>query len=517
MPAAALHEESLMAAVSVSSGNETQVRQQPETSPAAMPANASGFDFAPGIERAFPSRFEEADIVVESTDGQVPPFVQGTYFLNGPARFGADSFSYQHWLDGDGMVSALRFLNNQIRFTSRYVRSTKFVEEQEAGEPLFRTFGTTFQGSRLNSLSNGLESPVNVSVYPFGDHLLAFGEQGLPWDLDPETLETRGPYTFNGRLNQASPFSAHPKFDSESGEMFNFGVFFSSTPRLYFYCFGPEGLRYRKAANLEFPCSVHDFSISKRYAVFYLSPYLLDLTALLHEEHTVMDSLRWQPERGSRLLVLNRQNGEFVASIPVGSRYCLHLTNSFERDGKLFVDVLEFDEPIYPQYQPVPSMFQTAPPGGPVRLIVDLEKEELVSRESIPYLCSPDFPALDSRRAMRDYDDFWMLGISSTGKQGRKFFDQLVHANWNQAAPKDIYQCSEMCYLGGEPVFIGAAAAEEGVVICQEFDARERKSSFLLFASHHVNQGPLAKLRLSRPLYLGFHAVFQPERTQLSG
>jgi len=49
-------------------------------------------------------------------------------------------------------------------------------------------------------------------------------------------------------------------------------------------------------------------------------------------------------------------------------------------------------------------------------------------------------------------------------------------------------------------------------VICQEFDAREKKSSFLLFDARHVRNGPVAKLRLEQPIYLAFHAVFQPER-----
>jgi len=493
---------------------ETTVRDMAQVGPTDATSGTATVlsDFAPGIENAFPDEFQEADCVVESIEGQVPAFVQGAYYLNGPARFGRNGLSYQHWLDGDGMVCALHFENQQIRFRSRYVRGTKFVAEQEAGHPLFRAFGTTFKGSRLNSLNNGLESPVNVSVYPFGKQLLAFGEQGLPWELDPETLATRGPYTFNGRLNQASPFSAHPKFDPDSGEMFNFGVFFSQTPRLYFYCFGPEGLRFRKGAALDFPCSMHDFSISKHYAIFYVSPYLLDINSLLLGERTVMDSLQWEPERGSRLLVLSRQNGEMVASIPIGSRYCLHLMNSFEQEERLCVDLLEFDEPIYPQYQPVPNMFRTTPRGGPVRLTVDLKKQEMVGRQPLPYFCSPDFPALDPRFSMRPYSDFWMLGISSTGGHGRKFFDQLVHANWNEEASKDVYQCPSMRYLGGEPVFIAAEGSEDGLIICQEFDAQKRRSSFLLFDAHRVHRGPVAKLSLKQPVYLGFHAIFQPER-----
>src|SRR5256714_1335867 len=281
-------------------------------------------DFAPGIEAVFPHEFQECDLIVETAGNRLPDFIRGTYYLNGPARFGFGDLAYQHWLDGDGMICALRFEADAIRLKNRYIRSRKFEEERSAGQPLFRTFGTAFAGSRLNRVNNGLESPVNVSVYPFDGRLLAFGEQGLPCELSPETLETRWQFNFSGRLNDTSPFSAHPKFDPATGEMFNFGIFFSpQTPRLYFYCFGREGLRYRRSVPLEYPCSVHDFSLSGTYASSYLSPYLLDVAKLLQEGRTVMDSLRWTPDRGSRLVILARSTGEVVASLPVGNRHCL--------------------------------------------------------------------------------------------------------------------------------------------------------------------------------------------------
>ena len=485
-----------------------------ETPVSVLPASRqpSTTDFAPGIDAAFPSDFPEWDGRVECVDGEVPAFVRGTYYLNGPARFGIGNVHYRHWLDGDGMITRLRFGKDGIHFKNRYIQSTKSASEQEAGRAIFRTFGTSFQDSRLNRVNNGLESPVNVSAYPFGERLLAFGEQGLPWELDPDTLETIGQFTFNGRLNDASPMAAHPKFDPETGEMFDFGIFFSAqTPRLYFYCFGHDGLRYRKALSLPYSCSVHDFSLSKHYAIFYLSPYLLDIKSFLQGGLTVMDSLQWEPERGSRLVVLDRSNGEVVISLPCGNRYCLHLINSFEQDGCIYVDLLEFDEPIYSQYQPLPALFQTVSRGGPVRLIVDLRARELAQKAEIRYSQAPDFPAIDPRLTMQDYEEFWMLGISQAGKQGRKFFDQLVHANWGKDRPPDIYQSPGHCYLGGEPIFVGDPESSRGAVVCQEFDARKRKSFFLVFDAHNVRSGPVARIALDHLLYLGFHAAFKPE------
>jgi all-trans-8'-apo-beta-carotenal 15,15'-oxygenase len=468
-------------------------------------------DLAPGIEAAFPREFQEGCRLVQCVEGEIPKFVRGTYYLNGPARFGIGDLSYKHWLDGDGMVCALHFGNDEMRLTHRYVCSRKYEEEKQAGRPLFRAFGTTFPSSQLNRVKNGTESPVNVSVYRFGGQLLAFGEQGLPWSLDPETLETQRQFTFNGRLNDASPFAAHPKFDAATQEMFNFGIFFSQhASRLYLYCFAPDGLKYRAAVSLPYSCSVHDFSLSKRYAIFYLSPYIFGTQGLLHRGQTVLESLQWMPECGAWLAVLDRSNGKILASIRVGQRYCLHLMNSFESGDILTVDVLEFDAPIYDQYQPIPDMFQSVSQGGPVRYVIDMQKRELVGRRAIDCFCSPDFPAIDGRRAMQSYEDFWMLGISSSGMSGRKFFDQLVHGNW-RGGNYDIYQAPHKHYLSGEPVLICASGSDEAVVLCQEVDVAERSSYFLLFDSKAVKKGPIARIAVGQLLYCGFHAAFYPQ------
>src|ERR1051325_10480012 len=118
------------------------------------------------------------------------------------------------------MVCALRFEEGRVVFTSRFIQSVKYAAEEEAGRPLFRTFGTAFESDRLKR-GVMLESPVNVSIYPYAGTLLAFGEQGLPIELDTSTLETRGEFNFHGALNDISPFSAHPKLDHATGEMFN--------------------------------------------------------------------------------------------------------------------------------------------------------------------------------------------------------------------------------------------------------------------------------------------------------
>lgn len=470
-------------------------------------------DYAPLIERAFSHVPREQSYVVENIEGEIPEFVRGTYYLNGPARFSRGSFNYRHWLDGDGMVCALRFEEDSVRFTNRFVRSAKLAAEEEAGRPIFRTFGTSFKGDRLKR-GIALESPVNVSVYPYQDSVLAFGEQGLPWKLDPVTLETRGEHNFDGALNDISPFAAHPKFDPSTGEMFNFGIAYAAArPHLNLYRFSASGrLIYRVRVPLPYACSIHDFSLSPNYVVFYLSPYVLNMEALARDGRTLMDALNWHPELGSRLLIVARDTGQEVATIPIGDRYCLHLINCFEEGDRLTVDVLELKHPIYDQYQVVPDLFTDVCEGHPRRFVIAMKEREVVETTTIDYQLAPDFPSIPPKELTQPYTDFWMLGISPTGRRGRKFFDQLAHANWNCAKACDVYQAPPLDYLGGEPIFIGDQHDEEsGVILCQLFDAQDMRSSFAIFDAFEVRSGPLATIRLKEPIHLGFHASFNAD------
>jgi len=469
-------------------------------------------DYAPLIERAFSFTPREQSYIIEEVEGQVPEFIHGMYYMNGPARFGRGGLRYNHWLDGDGMVCGLRFESGRVEFSSRFIQSAKHVAEEEAGRALFRTFGTAFQSDRLKR-GLMLESPVNVSVYSYAGRLLAFGEQGLPIELDEHTLETRGEFNFHGALNDVTPFAAHPKLDHATGELFNFGVAFAGTePYLNFYRFSAgANLVFRKRLPLEYPGSMHDFGLSRSHAVFYLSPYLLDMQAFIRDGRTLLDSLRWEPERGSRLLIVSRETGEIVTQLQIGSRYCLHFINCFEDDARLHIDVLELERPIYDQYRQIPDLFTNICEGWPVRFVVDLKTNELIETSELQYRSAPDFPSINPSLATQPYEDFWMLGISQTGRCGRKFFDQLVHAKWPGKCACDIYQTPPGQYLGSEPIFINNSEGN-GAVICHLFDAENRSSAFALFDATRVDRGPIALLRLKEPIHLGFHASFQARR-----
>jgi len=175
----------------------------------------------------------------------------------------------------------------------------------------------------------------------------------------------------------------------------------------------------------------------------------------------------------------------------------------------LTVDTLELEAPVYPEYQPIPDLFSTVSPGRPVRYRIDLDSRELVDRIPMDYDRTPDFPSIDPCRVARDYDDFWMLGISASGIPGRKFFDQLAHGSWREGGVRDIYQTPPGEYLAGEPVYAGNPTnPEEGVVIVEQLNAQSDQAAFAIFDALHVERGPIAWLPLRHRIHPGFHASF---------
>ena len=466
-------------------------------------------DYAPFLDRVLSSAPEEADAAIEEVRGDLPAWLRGTLYINGPARFSRGEAKYLHWLDGDGMVCAVRF-DGEIRCAHRFVRTVRLDVEERAGRPLFRAFGTAFQDDLLHR-GVALASPANVSVYPFAGTLLALGEQGLPWELDAATLDTRGPFTFGGALNDVSPFGAHPKHDPETGELINFGVSFSTTqPMLNLYGFTHDAtLAWRRRVRMDYPRSIHDFGITKRYLVFYLSPYLLDAAALARRGATVMDALSWRPELGSRLLLVSRATGDAVASIPIGSCYCLHFVNCYDDGEMVVVDVIEYERPLYDHYR-LPALFADVGDGRPIRFVVDAARGAVAARRAVEYSLAPDFPAIDAAAVARSYGEFWCVGISATGRPGRKFFDELVRVDWTRPDRPATYRAPAGRFFTAEPALARAPEGADAALLCPMYDAGSHRTEVTVFDPRDVERGPAASVVLRTALPPLFHSSYVP-------
>jgi carotenoid cleavage dioxygenase-like enzyme len=476
--------------------------------------SSSAATAAASLEKCFFFDAVETSYEISSIDGTVPDWLRGCYYVNGPARFERGGARYRHWLDGDGMVASLRFTEDGVWFSSRFIQTSKFCQEEEAGQFLYRGFGTKFPGDRLRR-GIMLEPPLNVSVYPYNGTLLAFGEQSIPYQLDPFTLETRCEYDFHGRLNAISPFSAHPKFDDH---LVNFGLsYLPGKSVLNLYEFDEHAqLLERRRLQLGLPHYLHDFGLTQCAAVFYLSPLLMDVQRF-RDGAAVMESLYSHAQTVSRILVVPRYStrGESF-EVETGDGHCLHLINCFEEGDELTLDLLELEEPAYPQYQPLPEVFRGTSRCRPVRYVIDSRARTIRERFAVPYDRMADFPSIDLSHAGARCDEFWMLGISRSHEPGAKLFDELIRASWKDQAIVELYRVRGGEYLAGEPVFIpNPVQPGEGVVIVEHLLPGCEQSAFLLLDAHSISHGPIARLLLKNRLHPGFHASFQPTPTRV--
>lgn len=174
-----------------------------------------------------------------------------------------------------------------MTFQQKYVRTEKFVREREARRALIGTDFPTrhlsptlgeraidkyFQlGKYRNKFTDAVEftvrSTANTNVVSFNNQLLALKEDSPPYAMDPETLETKGLYTFDGQLPSVT-FTAHPKTDPVTGELICFGYEAKGdgSPDICYYTIGPDG-KFTQTVWLVSPvCGmIHDFAVTENW------------------------------------------------------------------------------------------------------------------------------------------------------------------------------------------------------------------------------------------------------------
>ncbi len=204
--------------------------------------------------------------------GKIPENLKGSLYRNGPARLERGGMQVGHWFDGDGAILAVHFAEGKARATYRYVQTEGYLEEQKADRLIYGNYGMTATGAWWQRFGKTSKNVANISVLALPDKLLALWEGGLPHALDLETLETYGLENLEG-LDHKRSYSAHPKRDSQTGEIFNFGVSYGKDATLHLYRSDRNGKLIKKnQANLQGLPMIHDFVLAGDYLIFCVPP-----------------------------------------------------------------------------------------------------------------------------------------------------------------------------------------------------------------------------------------------------
>jgi carotenoid cleavage dioxygenase len=233
-------------------------------------------------------------------------------------------------INGDGLVTQFRFENGHLDFKSRYVRTEKFRLETAARKALFGAYRNPFTDDP--SVAGRDRTTANTSVVFHAGRLFALKEDGLPHELDPDTLDTRGRFDYAGQM-QSFTTTAHPKIDPANGEMVAHGYEARglATRDVALQVMSPDGTLTREEFFVApYVSMMHDWAVSAEHVVFPLWSTTAD------EQRMRAGGPHWvfEPDRELRIGIMRRDAGtgdiRWFRAPPCGLG---HILNAFS-DGE---------------------------------------------------------------------------------------------------------------------------------------------------------------------------------------
>ncbi|MEM0955783.1 MAG: carotenoid oxygenase family protein [Pseudomonadota bacterium] len=430
-------------------------------------------------------------------EGSIPEACFGTLYRNGPALYKRNGQRYQHWFDPDGMIQAFRLGPEGISHSGRFVRSRKYLREEQAGRFLFNGAGSVFPDS-VGVRNNEDTNAANINVLPFDGELLALWEAGSPYRVDPVSLETKGQRHWSDDL-AGVPFSAHPHFD-DRGDLWNIGAAsFASRPVLVLYHIGRNGrlLKYR-AQPLETMGYMHDFVLTDEYLV------ALNSSALMQHGESFVDRMTWTPSRPSELLFFQRSDFTLARRIEVPPSFVFHFGNAWKEAERVCFTACEYaDDRLATK-----TMFQLAqqapgaatPDSELVRYSVDVVSGHV---EKTALGVDLEFPTFDGRRPFTAQA---LFGVASGRSENAGLSGSVVRVNPRTGAS------ARFDY--GKDVIVEEAqwvpGPDGGFLVHSFLNVREQRSGVAVLRAQALADGPVGVASMDRVLPLGFHGCFVP-------
>jgi carotenoid cleavage oxygenase len=416
--------------------------------------------------------------------GRLPEELRGRYLRNGPNPVRAPEPSTYHWFTGDGMVHGIRLRDGKAEwYRNRWVRAAQ-VAAALGEQP------------RPGPVHAGMDFAPNTNVIGHAGRTFAIVEAGArPYELTDE-LETVGPCDLDGTL--PGGYTAHPKRDPETGELHAVSYFWGWGNKVQYSVIGVDG-RVNKLVEIEVggAVSVHDMSLTERYAVIYDLPVVFDLDAAAAGASF---PYRWDPSYHARVGLLPRAGtADDVKWFDIEPCYVFHPLNAYDDGDQVVLDVVRH-----------PRIFATnllGPDEGASTLdrwTIDIEAGKV--REERFDDRSQELPRVDERRVGRRHRFGYAMTLSA-GPSG------LVKHDFDKGTSEE--RTAGAAYAG-EAVFVPSepdAAEDEGWLMSIVYDADRDASDLVILNAQDFTGEPQAVVHLPARVPFGFHGNWVPDGT----
>src|SRR5690554_682600 len=440
-------------------------------------------------------------------EGAIPPGLKGTLFRNGPGRFELGGVRKKHLLDGDGMIQAFDLDAGHVRYRNRYVRTEKYIAEEAAGKLIFPTWTTRSPRGLLSNVGNRIKSQAGVTAVVKNNMLYAFDEVGLPYGLDPDTLQTLGQQAV-GEPTARVDYKAHTKTDGHTGGWILLGVTYGHSMHLHIAEHNALGsLRFSQRVPAPRSAYFHDWFATQHYIVVSLQPVQPSFARFLTGLDSFTDSMRWRPDKGNLLMVIDRNAVQPPVIIPAPPTFMWHALNAYEIGNSIVADFVGYDAPDHFLGEHAAFRAIMDGRGGDQnysstlrRYIINLSQrsavEEIVSNEN------HEFPMIAPERGCTPH----RYGYFTTARGPTVFHNGLARVDMNTGA-REVFHMGDKAHLG-EPIFVPDPKVEDGEqgwLLSVGLDGATGRSFLAILLADRIADGPIAVLRLRHPTPLSFH------------
>ncbi|MFB6297804.1 MAG: carotenoid oxygenase family protein [Salinirussus sp.] len=472
-------------------------------------------------------------------EGSLPEWLTGSLIRNGPGAFSMpDGSSVDHWFDGLAMLYRFTFdpgnraggatdgADDAVHYRNRFLR-TEAYRAARNGEfnGGFATGRTTLRERLLGLLKEPYDN-TNIVVERIGDRYTALTESPRQVVVDPDTLDVEGHAQYDGPEPSGQLACAHLKRDPATGTLLNVETAFGRTSQYHVHALTADGgRRHVGSVDTDAPAYMHSFALTPHYVVLTEFPLRVNPLSFFKpgKQPPFIEQFEWQPERGTRVIVLDRSSGRVVAEPTTDPVFGFHHVNAHERDGGTEV---VFDLETVPDPAGIEDLYLDelregnldAIAGRLERFTVDLGStvgparygpgregpEATVDREML-YEDGTALPTTSPARWCRPHRYVYAMTMEQpvTGwAHGVVKFDTETGDVTEQTAGGDYF---------GEPIFVpGAGDTEDsGVVLTVALDADADRSRLLVLDGESLDERARATLPHAAPF--DFHGRYFPE------
>ncbi len=442
--------------------------------------------------------------------GAIPSSLRGRLYRNGPARLTRQGQTVGHWFDGDGGILGVQFKDGQAQGRYRYVQTAGWQQEEQAGHYVLAGYGMQAPGAWWTRFNKAVKHVANTSVLALPDKLLALWEGGMPYALDLNTLDTIGLDDLGGLQNR--PFSAHPKRDPHTGDIYNFGLSIGAKTWLNLYrCDRTGSLQQTQRIPLRGVPLLHDFAIAGRYLVFCIPPVRIQVLPVLARLTSFSEAMQWQPGLGTEILVIDRESLQLVSRTTTDAWYQWHFGNGCElSDGSIHLEISRYPDFQTNQRLKEVALGQTHTPAESTLWLLRLDPTvgRVIAMQAV---CdrSCEFPVSRPQDVGQPFRHTYLSLHRLTTNAHTELFDAiacfdhdtgtLTESNWGDG------------YYPTEPIYApDAQQPDQGWILTVVYNSQNQRSEVWICASDRLSAEPVCRLALPHIVPIGFHGTWQP-------